>query len=353
MWTDEMTKIIKEQFVAVAVSGHVAMNRKDAEGDFLRETGIKLAGAGGNLECLTASGIRLGAFYAAGGTEHNRRDLQGILKKWQALPNDERMPGAVKINAAGPVAANVTSIAPPTNALILRTYHRLLTREENGSLRMARRSDYPALKEPEDWLTHYGERWEAQPDFMRIKEAEWQTIVRPDPHPGDSYPLLEAVADRMTRAHLILGMAYGECGICGKDAVRSRSLTLTVTDVSAEVVQLRLEGSAALGADFATADQEDRKGKREGRSVQGFEPRVLGYLTWNRKANSFTRFDIIALGDAYGTPWGDHHFNYRPGRYPVGISMEIVSGKAPADRVPPPASVVYDTPNPAYFATGK
>jgi hypothetical protein len=36
MWTDEMTKIIQEQFVAVAVSGHVAMGRKDAEGDFLR-----------------------------------------------------------------------------------------------------------------------------------------------------------------------------------------------------------------------------------------------------------------------------------------------------------------------------
>ncbi len=68
MWTEEMTRIIQEQFVAVAVSGHVAMNRKDAEGEFLRKTGIKLAGAGGNLECLTAGGIRLGAFYAAGGT---------------------------------------------------------------------------------------------------------------------------------------------------------------------------------------------------------------------------------------------------------------------------------------------
>src|SRR6186997_1076846 len=105
MWTDEMTKIIKEQFVAVAVSGHVAMARKDAEGDFLRETGIKLAGAGGNLECLTASGTRLGAFYAAGGTEHNRRDLQGILKKWESLSEAERTPGAVKIDASTPVAA--------------------------------------------------------------------------------------------------------------------------------------------------------------------------------------------------------------------------------------------------------
>ena len=98
MWTEAMAKIINEQFVAVAVSGHVAMSRQDAEGEFLRKTGIKLAGAGGNMECLTASGNRLGSFYAAGGTEHNRRDFQGILKKSQALPAAERQPGAIQVD---------------------------------------------------------------------------------------------------------------------------------------------------------------------------------------------------------------------------------------------------------------
>lgn len=351
-----MTRIIREQFVAVAVSGHVAMGRKDAEGDFLRKTGIRLAGAGGNLECLTASGIRLGAFYAAGGTEHNQRDLQGILKKWQSLPESERRPGAVQVGDPGPVAPNIEQIAPPVNALILRTYHRILTREPDGSVRKAKASDYPLLAKGGDkdtWLTHFGERWEAQPDFMWIKEAEWKAIVRPNPVKGDSYPLLEAVADRMTRAHLIMGMAYGECGIADKRSVRSRSLTLTVIDVSADTVQLRLDGAAALGVDYATSQNKDRKGSPKGESVQGFEPKVLGYLTWNRRTNVFTRFDVIALGDAYGTPGGDHHFNYRPGRYPIGISFELVTGTTPGERIPPRAAVVYDTPNPAYFATGK
>lgn len=356
MWTDEMTKVIQKQFVAVAVSGHVAMGRKDAEGDFLRKTGIRLAGAGGNIECLTASGIRLGSFYAAGGTEHNQRDLAGILKKWQSLPDSERKPGAVNVPDSGPVAPNIDQIAPPPGSLILRTYHRILTREADGSVRKARASDYPLLAKRGDkdtWLTHYGERWEAQPDFMWITETEWKAIVRPSPAKGDHYPLLEAVADRMTRAHLIMGMAYGECGICDKRSVRSRSLTLTVTSVSADAVELRLEGAAALGADYATSEKRDRKGSPKGESVQGFEPKVLGYLTWDSKTNTFTRFDIIALGDAYGTPWGDHHFNYRAGRYPIGISLELAAGKTPAERIPPRAAVVYDTPNPAYLATGK
>jgi hypothetical protein len=356
MWTDEMTQMIQEQFVAVAVSGHVAMGRKDAEGEFLRNTGIRLAGAGGNIECLTASGLRLGTFYAAGGVEHNQRDLRGILEKWQALPESERQPGAVKVGDAGPVAANIDQIAPPPGGLILRTYHRILTREADGTVRKARASDYPHLasRGPTDtWLTHYGERWEAQPDFMWIKEAEWKAIVRPNPVQGDRYPLLEAVADRMTRAHLIMGMAYGECGICDKRSVRARSLMLTVTDVSDDVVHLRLEGAAALGADYATSEAKDRKGSPKGDSVQGFEPRVLGYLTWSRRRNAFTRFDVIALGDAYGTPGGDHHFNYRAGRYPIGISLELAAGTTPGERIPPRAAVVYDTPNPAYFATGK
>src|SRR5262245_65263178 len=116
MWTDAMTRIIQEQFVAVAVSGHVAMGRKDAEGDFLRKTVIRLAGAGGNLECLTAAGTRLGAFYAAGGVEHNQRDLQGILKKWRSLPDSERLPGAVKVGDPGPVAGNIDQVAPPRAA---------------------------------------------------------------------------------------------------------------------------------------------------------------------------------------------------------------------------------------------
>jgi hypothetical protein len=61
---------------------------------------------------------------------------------------------------------------------------------------------------------------------------------------------------------------------------------------------------------------------------------------------------VIALGEAYGTPAGDHYFNYRPGRYPVGISLELAAGTTPAERIPPRAAVIYDTPNPAYFDTG-
>lgn len=356
MWTEKMTQIIKEQFVPVAVAGHVANDRKDADGEFLRKTGIRLAGAGGNMECLTASGIRLGSFYPAGGTAVNEREAEATLKKFRDLPEKERLPGAVKVPEQGQIAANVQSIQPPKGALILRTFHRVLTREADGKVRKTAVTDYPKeskLADKDDWRTFFGERWEAQPDYMWIRQEEWQVIVKPSPAKGQTYPLLDAVADRMTRAHMLSGPAYGECGICSRSEVRSSKFTVTVTDVAGDVVQLRLEGSAALGADEATSEKLDKKGKEsDGRSVQGYEPQVLGYLTYDMKKKVFKRFDIVALGNAYGTPGGAYYFYYRPGRYPIGIALEIAA-PVPAERVPPRASVVYTTPNPEYFATGR
>lgn len=347
--------MIRAEFVPVAVSGHVAMNRKDADGDFLRKTGIKLAGAGGNVECLTASGTRLGSFYPAGGIKTNKAEADAILKKFAALPESERKAGAVTVPNAGEVADNVKAIQPPKGALILRTYHRVLTREKDGTVRKVAVTDYPKegkLSDTDTWQTHFGERWEAQPDFMWIQETEWKALVKDTPTKGDSYPLPPAVADRMTRAHLIAGMAYGECGLCGKKDVRESKLTLTVTGVTADAVTLRLDGAVALGADFATSQAKDKKGAEKGEAVQGFEPKVLGHLTYDRKKEAFTRFDVVALGDAYGTPSGAYHFYYRPGKYPIGIAMELAADK-PAERIPPRASVVYDTPNPEYLKTGK
>ena len=34
-------------------------------------------------------------------------------------------------------------------------------------------------------------------------------------------------------------------------------------------------------------------------------------------------------------------------------NLELADGKSPAERIPPRAAVIYDTPNPQYLATGK
>lgn len=64
---------------------------------------------------------------------------------------------------------------------------------------------------------------------------------------------------------------------------------------------------------------------------------------------AFTRFDGLALGDAHGKQGGSNVMFYRPGRHPLGVSFELVSGNAPANRIPPRAAVVYHTLNPQYL----
>ena len=66
----------------------------------------------------------------------------------------------------------------------------------------------------------------------------------------------------------------------------------------------------------------------------GYEPELFGHLEYDRQAGTFTRFDLIALGDYYGRLGGSAWNVYRPGRQPLGITFELSSGDTPADRIP-------------------
>jgi hypothetical protein len=110
----------------------------------------------------------------------------------------------------------------------------------------------------------------------------------------------------------------------GSYGIRSRDVKLTVTAVSPEKVNLQLIGTALLanGPVAATAKC-------------GFDVRLFGELRWNRKAQQFERFDIVAVGEY----WGEGTFTggARPGRRPLGIAFEL-AGNNPMDRVPPQAA---------------
>ena len=195
---------------------------------------------------------------------------------------------------------------------------------------------------------------EAQPDFMWLTEAEWKSLIPTSPKKSDRFAVPAAIADRLVRFHLTPTMAYGESQGWDPRSIRSRELTLTVTDATADKIELRLDGVALLGADYASYEQKDKKGAGEqGTSAVGYEPKLLGFLTYDVKNKAFTRFDVAALGDTYGTLGGSSFIFYRAGRQPLGVAFELASGKAPADRVPPRAAVVYNTVNAPYLGTGK
>jgi hypothetical protein len=144
----------------------------------------------------------------------------------------------------------------------------------------------------------------------------------------------EVIANRLVRWHLNPLSVYGETNALAPKAVRGSQFTWTVDAVSDTSVRLRLDGLAQLGEEGDELPAAVAEGTCATIGPWGYEPRLLGYLEYDPQPSAVTRFDIVALGDHFGR-LGIADSGSRPGVQPLGISFELVSGDAPADRIPP------------------
>src|SRR5262249_40657699 len=128
--------------------------------------------------------------------------------------------------------------------------------------------------------------------------------------------------------------------------IRNGELHLVVTDVTPDLLHLSLQGFALLGAAYnpvVPLHEHDL----------GYEARLTGFLTFDRRHEALTRFDLLAVGDTYGKmPDGFNDLSgwTRPGRQPLGFAFELVPGDVPADGIPPAGRWYKEMKN--YFATG-
>jgi hypothetical protein len=156
---------------------------------------------------------------------------------------------------------------------------------------------------------------------------EWRTLLPTRWANGVTYVVPRAVAMRIVRFHLVDNVR-GEPDMWTEADVQQADLHLRVEDAAAG--RLRLEGSAKM--------------QREGR--RGYEARVQGYLTYDRKKERFTRFDLLSWGEAWGE--GTYTGGAPPGRFPLVIAASL-AGDTPGDHIPPQASRNLRD----YFATGR
>lgn len=337
-WTEANTRLIREYFVAVSVS-NLDQARQDAIGQFLRDAGIELPGAGGSQYCVTADGKVLMA--------NTRSALNFSVKKalaaWNALPAAARAPGAVQVGAMDAPDAKKAPPVPPEGGIILKVYSRAFMRDSRGNLRYVtgrdlfdagKRESYEAAIERQ--YPGYSAVSQAQPDHLWLTQAEWKSLLPTAPRLGDSIPMPRAIADRFLRWHLNPLQLYGETSPLPADAVRAGELKLTTEAVSETSVRLRLDGFARLGKE---PPAEVAAGKAACFDRWGYEPRVLGYVEYDPRQGVITRFDIVALGDHFGR-LGIAASPSRIGLQPIGISFELVRGDTPAERVPPGRAVM-------------
>lgn len=324
-WTDESFKLISENFIPVSVS-NIDQNRKDAVGEFVRAAGMQFPGAGGSHWYVTADGKVLG------------RSPKEALKKWQGIAEAERAGGAVKVGDLGDIDPLRTAPTPPVGGLIIKVYYRAFMRDGPGKLRYVVGKDL--------WHDEDGKKTEekkestypgsittpqAQPDHMWLTEAEWKSLIPAEPRQGDQFPLPAGITNRVIRWHLNPLSVYGETNALEPKAVRAGELTLTVDAVNTSSIRLRLEGFAKLGKEPPVTVAQ---GKCACIDQWGYEPRLFGFIEYDRVTKVITRFDVVSMGDHFGR-LGIADSAARVGLQPLGISFELVTGNAPADRIPP------------------
>lgn len=316
----------KDDFVPVSADDWYERRRDDAVGQFFRKVADQgpRKGEGGatrqGIYCLTADGKLLAYKNAGQNADVMREVLQGALAAWKKLPEEQRKPGAVKVEDPGKLDARFTRQAP-AGAVVVKVYTRILEKDGKGEYCKGKCETLGGDKAARDhlWLT----------------AEDVQALVPAEPKVGDKLALPAAVAERIARFHL-LDNTRGEPPMWTKDEVRRSDVTLTVTEVTPERVRLRLEGSALLSTD-ADAD----------RAKRGYDVRLRGHVGYDRAKKALDRFDVVALGEHWGE--GTYTRDARPGRTPLGVAFELAAKDDASARVPPQAARDLGE----YLGTGK
>jgi hypothetical protein len=317
----EIIKMCTEQFVSVTGDDWYQRRRKDAEGKFFMalSTGFGKEGDGSRqgVYIFAADGTPLGYKNATQSAQVTKELMIECLVKFKKLPPNKRQPGAIKVEDQGPLDPQYARV-PPAGGLVLSVNTRILE-QKNGTFRkgacQALGGDHSAR------------------DHMWIQAEEVKDLVPEKREVGFKFPVPEAIAERLARFHLI-DNTRGEPPTWSREQVRSRRMELTVVSVTADFIDLSLDGDAVMATD---ADLS--------KANIGYEVRLGGRMRYSLKKNAFEKFEIVALGQH----WGDHaHMQpARPGKTHLGVSIEI-AGNKPGDKVPPQGSRWLD----GYYGKG-
>ncbi|MEZ5304847.1 MAG: hypothetical protein R3F11_29990 [Verrucomicrobiales bacterium] len=193
------------------------------EGEFLRKASIDQhwVTSSGYLNCVSAGGRFLGGMASP-----------EILDAFAKLPENERLPGAVKVPGL-PEAARVIP-EPPEGGIVLRVHARFLHRE-GGTLRAAALGDFPQIAaEPDRWA-HWALFLQPNTEYAWLTADECRAMIPDNPKAGDRIEGDPTIAARLARFHLTPKRATtSEAGILRPSDVRAARFTLEVTEATPE-----------------------------------------------------------------------------------------------------------------------
>lgn len=236
--------------------------------------------------------------------------LKTVLAKFKMMPAEKREPSVDWLPADWWKAQKVAQ--PPKGGLILRQYVRRLTRDANKKL---------------------GQPSDVEHDFLWMTEAEWRSLVPKMRAEGAKQPVPAFLVRRIGRHHSDALEASLDVRLKAEPAP---SLTMTVESASADQLRLCLEGSFRV---VVMHHQE-----KEELAPADIAYRLHGYLCYDVKKDTFTRFDVAVLGevipknpDGYSL-WPRDNFSgklFKDQTLMAGLFFELSPGDSPFERLPP------------------
>jgi hypothetical protein len=267
----------------------------------------------------TASGFTL----AKGGTlALQKQELAPLLAHYLGLPETERRPALPPAETA--IAPKRSLPQPPEGGLILRGYCTYLQQDDAGPIERKRRLYYQ--ENPDAWAA------ETQSDTLWLTKEEWSSLLPSTTKKGTILQVARPICERFYGS---IGIDYMEGSVNALPLTKG-SMIIEIGEVTKTDLTLELKGSGQMGIPF-----EDHR--RNSPDSRGCTLQVTGKLTIDRQSGTFTRFDILGTGTAWGNKMNYTkraiHIEDYPWRY--GIACELVTTRKPVDLLPPYNLVHY------------
>jgi len=240
------------------------------------------------------------------GSTYNKKGmapaLREVLEAYAKIPEAERRPEKVE----GEVKPQPP---PPPGGLVLTIYDRPLGRSPEGRYRHPEGQDFGGLR------THAPA---GQRSSLWLTEEECASLVPQDPREGQTHRVAPKLAKRIWLYGLVPQTLWVVEGGWKPDSVREGDLSVTVEEVAAQTIRMRIHGPVVL------VGMSGHKGF-EGVEKR-YDARLEGAIAYDRARKKIARWDMAALGD-YTGEWfaGNERWKAatREAPMPLGFAFEL------------------------------
>lgn len=308
VWSDPEVQKLAAEFVPAADASDRIQSKDSFDADALlfhkfggrRTIASTRAGEGlGQGQYAVAPSGELLASCATPDPREVAAMMKAGLEKWKQLPRERRLLAEPPDPKAAENWRRWEKLYP-ADGLVLRVVTRDLPRGDG--------KEVPA---------HFRYAWNQ--DFAWFTKTEARAFLPAEPKQGGAHDVPRPLVARLARFHLLDNVRALNYASFSDEAVEKARLTATVLGVDGGRVSLRFEGETRA----ATTEEP----------AQGYAPKLLGRGEYDLKAEKFVSFELVAVGDRWGTG-NCNQRNDDTAPSPMGVVL-TPAGDGPADRLPP------------------